>query len=111
MFVWDVETGHPVQKYVGHGGSVNGLSFHPNDALCCTVSGDSSAHIWKYGVGPYSRQRNSSNPMDRSINKHDSSGEERNLSDEDPTADALPIAIVKTPIRVLSDHKGERRKE
>ena len=46
--------------------------------------------------------------MSRSANKQDSSGEERNLSDEDPTSDAPPVAMVKTPIKALSDHKGER---
>ena len=43
----------------------------------------------------------------RSINKHDSSGEEKNLSDEDPSCDAPPIAMVKQPIRILSEHRGE----
>lgn len=70
-FLWDVDTGHPVQKYTGHSGSVNGLSFHPQDTLCSSVSGDSTAHIWKYAVltGSLTRQRNSnSNPLDRFVN-------------------------------------------
>ena len=111
VLVWDVETGYPVQKYTGHGGSVNGVSFHTSDALCCSVSGDCSAHIWKYGAGPYVRQRNSSNHVEKSFVKQDSSGEEKNLSDEDQIFDAPPITMVKQPIRMLSDHKGESGRE
>ncbi|CAI8039990.1 WD repeat-containing protein 37 [Geodia barretti] len=105
--MWDVESGHAILKYIGHTGSVNGLSFHPRDTLCCSVAGDSSAHIWKYSSGTHARQRSSSgNPMDRSTTKHDSSGEERNLSDEDPTVDTPPVATVKQPVRVLTEHRA-----
>lgn len=49
--VWCVESGAPLLVYVGHSGSVNGISFHNPTALDCllaaTASGDQSAHIWK----------------------------------------------------------------
>ena len=44
--------------------------------------------------------------MSRSTTKHDSSGEERNLSDEDPTVDTPPVATVKQPVRVLTEHRA-----
>ena len=65
VMLWDIESGHPVQKYTGHVGSVNGLSFHPSDALCSSVSGDTSIHLWTYTATAHLRQRNSSNPLDR----------------------------------------------
>ena len=42
----------------------------------------------------------------RSVTKHDSSGEERNLSDDDPSADTPPVAMVKQPVRELTEHRA-----
>ena len=44
--------------------------------------------------------------LSRSTTKHDSSGEERNLSDEDLTVDTPPVATVKQPVRVLTEHRA-----
>ena len=65
--VWDTESALMLVKYVGHGGSVNSLSFHPHEMLACSVSGDTSVHIWRYHVTIPSWQRCYSNPAERLV--------------------------------------------
>ena len=45
--VWGVDSGRCLLSYVGHGGSVNAISFHPTEDLALTASGDGAAHVWK----------------------------------------------------------------
>jgi len=45
--IWCVETGSCILQYVGHGGSVNSIRFHPTQDVVVTSSGDQKVHLWK----------------------------------------------------------------
>lgn len=106
--IWDPDTGTPFLKYTGHSGAVNCISFHQKEVLACTVSGDCFGHVWRYlpPVSGLPRQPSLAEKL-----KHDSSGEERCLSDdyEDTTVDEgvhPSVTLVKTPIIILKGHKA-----
>lgn len=104
--VWDAESAHLLLKYMGHAGSVNSLTFHPQEQLVCSVAGDNTIHIWKCHVTLPPRQRRGSN-SERT--KQDSSGEDRYCSDDDLDADghqAPPVSVIKSPLISLPGHKA-----
>ena len=45
--IWCAETGSCILQYVGHGGSVNSIRFHPTQDVVVTSSGDQKVHLWK----------------------------------------------------------------
>ncbi|XP_040582956.1 WD repeat-containing protein 37 [Lepeophtheirus salmonis] len=118
--VWSVESGKCLLTYDGHEGSVNGISFHPNQDLVMTASGDGTAHVWRRSIGngnpslasSSNNNNNSNNIINNSSNPPSgyfvySSGDDSESSDEGLlTLTSLHNRIVKNPVTSLTGHSG-----
>lgn len=97
--VWGTESGRCLLQYIGHGGSVNSVRFHPSRDLALTASGDCSAHVWQASVN-------------WDIPKRQSSSEDLSNADRTPTnalcsGDEFEEApTLRTPVRELIGHSG-----
>lgn len=98
--VWAAESGRCLLQYIGHGGSVNSVRFHPSKDLVLTSSGDCSAHVWQAAVDwdihkkPSSIEDVAQSNVERTLNSSGNAVEE----EEPPT--------LRTPIRELLGHTG-----
>ena len=54
IYIWNVETGKPVKKLVGHTGVGYGIAYHPFRALLASCAGDGTVRVWN----PMRRQAN-----------------------------------------------------
>lgn len=48
--IWDVQTFEPIQKMVGHNGSIIYSKWSPNDSMLLTCSFDKTAKAWDVAV-------------------------------------------------------------
>lgn len=98
--IWGAESGLCLLQYVGHGGSVNSIRFHPLQELVVTASGDSTAHIWRVNVhSPAVIEQTHAHSSEDELSEK----EEKSLED----AEQLPEgSILRTPMSELTGHLG-----
>jgi len=51
IYIWNTETGQPLNKLSGHKNEVNGVDFHTTQMVMCTASDDMSVIIWDFKEG------------------------------------------------------------
>jgi WD40 repeat protein len=45
--LWDAQSGKVLGKYPGHGTTVNGVAFFPDDKRMAATSFDGTASVWR----------------------------------------------------------------
>ena len=101
--IWGVDSGKCLLSYLGHGGSVNSISFHPAQDLALTASGDGTAHVWKAVALP--------DAIGGAGAAAPSSEESAAESSEDDAIGGRGVGVVKTnavrqPIVALTGHQN-----
>lgn len=94
--IWGIDSGKCLLQYIGHGGSVNSLKFHPTRDLVLSSSGDMTAHIWQAAV-------NWDTPLSR---KGHSSEEELEEEAEDVMEEKEKVDVLRTPIAEFAGNQG-----
>ncbi|KAK0182928.1 hypothetical protein PV327_001013 [Microctonus hyperodae] len=97
--VMAMDSGRCLLQYIGHGGSVNSIRFHPTIDLALTASGDCSAHIWQAAVNWDVPKRQSSTEDLTNIDRTPTNVPCLNEDQEEPPT-------LRTPVRELLGHTG-----